>query len=36
MYPEDEYNRNATNVEAAVQRQFGGSESINGKMWLLK
>jgi hypothetical protein len=36
MYPLDEYNQNATNVEDAVKRQFGGDENINGKMWLLK
>jgi hypothetical protein len=36
MYPLDEFNRNAANVEAAVDRQFGGDDNINGQMWLLK
>lgn len=35
MYPLDEYNQNAANVEAAVKRQYG-DDTINGKMWLIK
>jgi hypothetical protein len=36
MYPEDEYNTNAANVQDAVARQFNGDDNINGTMWLLK
>jgi len=36
MYPLDEYNQNAENVEAAVDRQFSGDDNINGQIWLLK
>lgn len=35
-YPTDEYNNNADNVDAAIERQFPGGDNINGKMWLLK
>ncbi|GET21923.1 SusD-like starch-binding protein associating with outer membrane [Prolixibacter denitrificans] len=36
MYPEDEYNTNAVNVQDAVARQFNGDDNINGTIWLLK
>ena len=36
MYPEKEYTNNSKNVEDAVQRQFGGKDTPNEVMWLLK
>ncbi len=36
MYPSSEYSQNRENVEEAVQRQFGGSDTPNDVMWLLK
>lgn len=36
MYPDSEYSQNRENVEAAIQRQFGGTDTPNGVMWLLK
>lgn len=36
MYPTSEYSQNRENVEAAVLRQFGGSDTPNDVMWLLK
>lgn len=36
MYPEREYNYNRTNLEEALNRQFGGSDNINDVMWILK
>ncbi|HML71247.1 MAG: SusD/RagB family nutrient-binding outer membrane lipoprotein [Bacteroidota bacterium] len=36
MYPSDEYSQNRENIEAAIQRQFGGSDTPNDVMWLLK
>jgi hypothetical protein len=36
QYPQSEYSYNETNVSAAVQRQFGGSDNINGVMWVLE
>jgi hypothetical protein len=35
LYPEQESNLNLENLEASLQRQFGGEDSINGIMWLL-
>ncbi|MEM7371902.1 MAG: SusD/RagB family nutrient-binding outer membrane lipoprotein [Bacteroidota bacterium] len=35
MYPESESNLNKTNLEAALQRQYGGQDNVNGNMWLL-
>lgn len=35
-YPSNEQQRNATNWKAAVDRQFAGSDNINGEMWLIK
>jgi hypothetical protein len=36
MYPMSEYSQNRENVEAAIQRQFGGSDTPNDVMWILK
>jgi hypothetical protein len=36
MYPSGEYSYNRENVEAAINRQFGGSDDINDIMWILK
>lgn len=36
MYPESELNLNGANVVEAVQRQYGGNDDINAKMWLLQ
>ena len=36
MYPNNEYDYNKENVDAAVQRQYNGSDDVNAIMWLLK
>lgn len=36
QYPQNEYSYNDQNVSAAVQSQYGGSDNINGVMWVLK
>ncbi|MDH6305679.1 hypothetical protein M2459_002565 [Parabacteroides sp. PF5-5] len=36
MYPQVEYNYNTENVNAAVARQFNGTDTENEVMWLLK
>ena len=36
MYPQNELQLNVENVEAAISRQYAGSDDINGVMWLLK
>lgn len=36
MYPDDEYSRNRENIEEALARQFGGADTPNEVMWLLK
>ena len=36
MYPEKEYSMNKSNIEEAVQRQFGGTDTPDGVMWILK
>lgn len=36
MYPNLEYSQNRENIEAAIQRQFGGTDTPNDVMWLLK
>lgn len=36
MYPEREYSYNRENIEEAIKRQFGGSDSPTDIMWLLK
>nr|WP_320039184.1 SusD/RagB family nutrient-binding outer membrane lipoprotein [uncultured Bacteroides sp.] len=33
MYPQAEYNNNATNVKAALDRQFGGLDRISDALW---
>ena len=35
-YPASEINRNGVNLAAALTSQFGGSDNINGEMWLIK
>jgi hypothetical protein len=35
-YPQSEYTNNGINVKEAVQRQFGGSDTRNDVMWLIK
>lgn len=36
MYPQTELQLNVENVEAAISRQYGGNDDINGIMWLLQ
>lgn len=36
MYPQEEYSQNKTNIASAIQSQFGGSDTPNDVMWLLK
>lgn len=36
QYPNAERAVNKTNVEAAISSQFGGTDDINAKMWILK
>lgn len=36
MYPQSELQLNVENVEAAIGRQYGGNDDINGVMWLLQ
>lgn len=36
MYPQAEYTYNGENVNAAVSRQFNGTDDSNGVMWILK
>ena len=36
QYPQSEYDYNQANVEAAVQRQYNGTDNVNGVMWLLQ
>ncbi|MDP9041715.1 MAG: SusD/RagB family nutrient-binding outer membrane lipoprotein, partial [Bacteroidota bacterium] len=36
LYPQNEYTINETNVKAAVQSQYGGTDDINGVMWVLQ
>ncbi len=35
-YPQTERDLNGPNVEAAIDRQFGGTDDINAVMWVLK
>jgi Starch-binding associating with outer membrane len=35
-YPQDEYDNNGANVQAAVARQYGGDDDVNGVMWILQ
>lgn len=34
-YPEQEYQTNRQHVREAVERQYGGSDDINAKMWII-
>ncbi|RTL60852.1 MAG: SusD/RagB family nutrient-binding outer membrane lipoprotein [Sphingobacteriales bacterium] len=36
QYPQGEINYNNKNYQAALQSQFGGTDDINAKMWLIK
>jgi len=36
QYPRSEADANATNYSAAVQSQYGGTDDLNGMMWILK
>jgi hypothetical protein len=36
MYPQTELQLNVENVQAAISRQYGGNDDINGIMWLLQ
>jgi hypothetical protein len=36
QYPQDEITYNATNYNGALGSQYGGSDDVNGKMWLIK
>lgn len=35
-YPVNEFQNNEANVNAALSSQYGGTDDINGKMWLIK
>ncbi|MBV7532221.1 SusD/RagB family nutrient-binding outer membrane lipoprotein [Chitinophaga sp. sic0106] len=35
-YPSSEYNANESSLKAALQRQYGGSDTQNDRMWLVK
>jgi hypothetical protein len=36
LYPGSELNYNKANLIDALNRQYGGVDDINNKMWLLK
>jgi hypothetical protein len=36
QYPLDEVNSNSANYMAAIQSQYGGTDAINAKMWLIQ
>lgn len=36
QYPVSEKSINLTNVNNAIQSQFGGTDDINAKMWIIK
>lgn len=36
MYPQDEYNNNADNVQAAIDRQFDGNDRTSEAAWWIK
>ncbi|MBY0482625.1 MAG: SusD/RagB family nutrient-binding outer membrane lipoprotein [Chitinophagaceae bacterium] len=36
LYPQDEINYNNANYTSAVTAQYGGSDNVNAKMWLIK
>jgi hypothetical protein len=35
-YPQDEYENNLDNLNASLGRQYGGTDNVNGVMWLLQ
>lgn len=35
-YPQEEFTINKTNIDAALQRQFSGTDNVNGVMWVLQ
>ncbi len=36
QYPQEEVNFNADNAKAAISSQYGGTDDLNAKMWLIK
>jgi hypothetical protein len=36
QYPTNEITTNGTNLQTALQNQYGGNDDINAKMWLIK
>jgi hypothetical protein len=36
QYPADELNYNSSNCQAAITSQYGGTDDVNAKMWLIK
>jgi hypothetical protein len=36
LYPQSEYDYNLANLTASLQRQYGGTDDVNGVMWLLQ
>ena len=36
QYPSDELNYNGANCKAAITSQYGGTDDVNAKMWLIK
>ena len=36
LYPQSEYDYNGGNLEDALQSQYGGSDDVNGVMWLIQ
>ena len=36
QYPQDEINFNSENAKAAIASQYGGTDDVNAKMWLIK
>ena len=36
LYPQSEYDYNTTNLETAVQSQYGGADDVNKVMWILQ
>lgn len=36
LYPNEESQLNKANLDAALQRQYGGADDINASMWLIK
>jgi hypothetical protein len=36
LYPQSEYDYNGGNLEDALQSQYGGSDDVNGVMWIIQ